>query len=120
MTDAIHDATTQGLIDENPVQVRYQPRQRKAVPGGAWKWVDEGSLLAEQQGRIVYRGNVGDQDRRTLPDGRVVVVQATIVHLSGAEADSGWIAHAGDERWEVVRVIRHFDVRAEVVRYAST
>lgn len=116
----VHDATTASLIRENPVDVVVQKRSRVAVAGGGYKWQTVGNPLPAQRGRLVFRGNLSDINKRTLPDGRIVTVTGTIILMSNGDVDEGDIASIGDRRWEVVEVTRMFDVRAGVIRYASS
>lgn len=117
----VYDPSTRSFIDDNPCTVVFQRRERVKVAGGGYQWRDVGDPLPVQRGRLVFRGNVSDTDRRTLPDGRVVTVQATIVLMSNGDVQESDIATVnGARKWEVVNVIDRFDTRAEVIRYAGT
>lgn len=118
MAANVHDASTQGFIDENPVVVTIERRKRVPQKGGSWKW-EHFSYVPEQQCRQVFKGNLNDISKRTLADGRVVRIDSSLVFLLGADIEEGDIVTLGDDKYEVSRVTDRYDTKAEVFRYAG-
>jgi hypothetical protein len=125
IAEVVELKNTQAWIDENSVEVSFMARRKVSTADGGWEWQNEAPMLP-QKARLVYSGNKGDSVQRTLSDGQVVVVQATLVFMPGAQVEPGWLCELNEggetHQWIVAFVSRTpaRRVSAEVSRHAST
>lgn len=116
--DATIAASTQAFIDENPADFVFVRPAWEDTPAGGRRKVDPPLTLAPQTGRFVESGLSGDSSVRTLPDGRIVNVAATIVLLPGANvAPLDEVEYRGST-WQVATIKGRWAVNAEVSRLA--
>lgn len=107
IADRVHHKLTKEFIEDNPDDVVLMRRTKTTTAAGGFKW-SASSPLAPQRGRLVMSSNRGDKIERTLPDGKVVLVQGTLIFLPGANVQVGDLLDIpepdGVHSWIVVSV----------------
>lgn len=88
MSDSILRKNTQAFIDANKISVRLTRYRKTSTAAGGWTIAKVGDLTS-QDARLVRSANQGATVTRTLPDGRVVVVEAILVMLPEADIQEG-------------------------------
>lgn len=88
VAERTHEKITEAFIDDNPADIVLTRRKRVQTTAGGFVWVDVDPLLA-QKGRMVFSSNKGDNLTRTLPEGQVVDVTATLVFAADADVQRG-------------------------------
>lgn len=114
--DATIAASTQAFIDENPADFVFVRPSWEDTPAGGRRKVDPPLTLAPQHGRFVESGLKGSSSVRTLPDGRVVNVSATMVFMPGANVAPLDEVEFRGSTWQVANVSGRWAVNAEVSR----
>lgn len=111
----VHDPITEAFIDESPVEVPFTVREKVQTPAGGYKW-QEGLPLAPQTARLI---NSGTDASRTLEDGRVVIIEGTLVMRYDAVVKVGYLWKRADVTWEVLLVtrIQNWSTHAEMKLY---
>lgn len=105
VAEAVHAKNTAAFIDENPTSIVFTERKRVKTTAGGYRWEDQDDLLAVT-GRMVFSSNKGDNVQRTLPDGEIVTVSATLILPPGSVAGVGWTFEYEDRKWRVAQVAR--------------
>lgn len=117
--DAVIAKSTAAFIDENPAIFEFVRPRWETTPAGGRRRVDPPLHIAPQRGRFVESGLKGDRSVRTLPNGRVVNVTATIVMPLGANVEALDEVEYGGQRYQVATVNGRYATNAEVARYAE-
>lgn len=110
LTDEVHYKITEAFIDDNSNDIILERRERIQTTAGGFKW-QKVADLAPQKGRIVVSAQRGDAVSRTLPDGNILDISATLIFLPGADVQRGDLFLYDGERWAVGRVARVPDWR---------
>lgn len=117
--DATIARSTRAFIEENPADFEFVRPRWESTPAGGLKKVEPPLTLAPQRGRFVESNLASASSVRTLPDGRVVNVEATIVLMPGADVQDWDEVEYGGRRYMVIGTSGRWAVNAEVSRYAA-
>jgi hypothetical protein len=114
---AVHDQLTAFFIAENPSEIALERFKKEKTSAGGFKLVPH-ATLAPQTGRLV----LGNRQliNRTLPGGRIVAPDGTIVFELGADVERHDKTTIDGDEYEVVFVkVLPWAVEAEVTRYGG-
>ena len=106
---------TRAFIKANPISVALQRWNRIQTTAGGYR-LEKGDLLMAQEARLVHSQNKGDRFSRTIPDGRVVIEESTLVMESSGDVQVGDTFAAEGKEWIVGSVFTtiHESVNARV------
>lgn len=114
----IYDRSTRRFIDEAKLDLVFERAEWVSTPAGGRVRGDV-TILDPQEGRYVESGRLGDRNVRTLPDGKIVEVVATLVLMPDADVRIEDLVTINGKRYEVLTVGGHWATRAEVMRYGA-
>lgn len=103
IAESMHDANTEAFIRENPSAIRITRRKKVATTAGGFTWEQDGDPIIPQVGRLVFSANKGDNIQRTLPDGQIVDVTATLVMMNDADVEVGDLFQYDGDDWLVAQ-----------------
>lgn len=121
IVDSVHRKNTAAFVGENPQDLVVTRRRKVTTAAGGFVWEDTGDLMA-QRGRIVRSSNRGAQVERTLPDGNLLIVTATLIAEPGFDLERGdLLTDSEGTEWSVGEVSRTpaWRVNAELGRHGS-
>ena len=111
--------STQAFIDENAFDFVFRRPTWENTEAGGRRKNGPPTTLPPQTGRFVESGLSGDRSPRTLPDGRVVNVYATIVLMPDMDVEMLDLTTYKGQQYEVVSVRGRWATDAEVAKHAS-
>jgi hypothetical protein len=115
---AIMSRINRALINEFPSEAIVHRFERISDGAGGWVLGDE-TVLDSQIVRKVGSARVGDATERTLPDGRIVILEKTIVFNLDGNVQEGDVIHIDGDVWEVATVSGRYALDATVFRHGG-
>lgn len=79
---------THAFINSNLISIRLTRYSKTSTTAGGWTLTKVAELIS-QDARLVFSSNKNQSVTRVLPDGRVVIVDATLVMLPDADVEVG-------------------------------